>query len=248
MVFSLNDLVGKTIKIDDVTADVEQVINNRYLKLINFSKYKNIFYYETTYSKSVEWYNEDTTSYVCEFDPLINIPSSYSNVYIEFQYTISIYINTLPQISYIFNTETERDDYFVLNPDKLTDNRWVKCNQNFYIYNIDTETWESIPPEYILSSDSMVITNSLNTGIYTDTSTSNPSIGSYDGITDDTDYPGIVYFISSIESGLTPHNWYKISIDITDLTYKNCRDEILINNEGCLPKSYTSKRISVIPW
>lgn len=245
MTFQLSYLAGKTIAIDDVTAIVENVDGDM-LKLKNLSGYHNIFHHIGSYIETKEWYQLDTiTNYIYECEPFITIPSAYSNVYISFSFTTTLYKNTLPFEQYIFSSNQERNIYFENHPDELTNGKWIKIGQDFYTYNLDTTAWISTPVEYTIHTSTCNISTNLNTLIDIGTG-NNPLTCTYDGITKNSDEFGDVYLCINISTEFDANNWYKLEISISDLVYKNYRDEKLLNGEGCLPPSYISKRISVI--
>jgi hypothetical protein len=246
MTFNINDIIGKTIQIRDITADVIGVEND-ILQLNNISGYHNIFHHVDTFEYVSEWYQstvEDTHTF--ETENIITIPSSYSNVYITFNYTLTLYINTLPPTRHIFNDVIDRDEYFTNHPDELIDNRWIKMGRLFYLYDSITESWNNTPINYIILSSQVNSIVSMNTGIYENSTSGNPSTGTYNGISKDSDDAGTVFFNILINSTFNTDNWYKLKFNITDLKYTNCRGEELIDGEGCIPKSYISERISVL--
>lgn len=123
----------------------------------------------------------------------------------------------------------------------------VYADTESYLERIDV--WNELEITYVPCDSTCNISCKMNS-VIDDSTGGNSLTGSYDGISgDDSMFEETIYFdveVTVTDSDIM-YTWIKVDINIENIQYKNCREEELIDMDGCVPKTFVGKIISVVP-
>lgn len=135
MAFDINYLVGKTVQIGDVTAEVIAASDTEItLDQMTFSKYFNHWIIDGSETNEITYLHLTTSALALTFNvPIAVIDNSYGNIYIDIDYESRAYRNTLPESKFIFLDSSARDSYFQTHKSELVTDLRIKAGSQFQI-------------------------------------------------------------------------------------------------------------------